>query len=403
MPPLVLFESISGRLQTGSIMDPRQRAALPTLSRQFLSALCQRAATKEDRAGPVARPDVPSEVAAMLRVYIARRLGIGPVKLHVEPQELPDGWETYNYAFQFAANSSLPEGLARPLILRIFAHRNGLPRARHEWAVLTHLDHLGFPVTQPLLLEESCNYFGGPFLLRARSQGPTLLRSALNKPWTVWSAGERMGKMHAWLHQLPISGFPAPPGSFLGRSLRDMTQVIAEGDCQGLQPGLQWLSDHRPSPPVRASILHLDFHPLNLIEQADRSLVAIDWTEADVGDPHADVGTTRMLLACIQPKHVTALDRLGLFAGGLFFRRRYLIGYRRCLPIDKARLVYYQAWAALRRLCHYSRWLRASPAVTGCKPSALEQLSGDHVHTLEAYFQKWTGTPVHLDADSLKG
>ena len=117
----------------------------------------------------------------MLRVYIARRLGIGPVKLHVEPQELPDGWETYNYAFQFAANSSLPEGLARPLILRIFAHRNGLPRARHEWAVLTHLDHLGFPVTQPLLLEESCNYFGGSFLLRARSQGPTV-RARIGRP-----------------------------------------------------------------------------------------------------------------------------------------------------------------------------------------------------------------------------
>ena len=205
-----------------------------------------------------------------------------------------------------------------------------------------------------------------------------------------------MGKLHARLHRLPISGFPIPAGSFLSRSLRELDQIIESGGWQDLKPGLAWLMDHRPAPPVQASILHLDYHPLNLIDDGTGALVVIDWTEAGVGDPHADVANTRMLLACMRPAHPTPFQRLEMMAGRIFLRRRYLIGYRRIAPVDRERLVYYQAWAALRRLCQYGHWLQAMPQKAGCKSSAIEQLSPEHLHVLEAYFEKQTGVAVRL-------
>jgi hypothetical protein len=63
-----------------------------------------------------------------------------------------------------------------------------------------------------------------------------------------------------------------------------------------LRPGLDWLSLHRPPPSRPASLLHLDWHPLNLIRGEGGGLTVLDWTEADVGDPHADLGTALMMI-----------------------------------------------------------------------------------------------------------
>ena len=48
--------------------------------------------------------------------------------------------------------------------------------------------------------------------------------------------------------------------------------------------------------PISHDIIHLDFHPLNLIYTQDREQVVLDWNEADIGDCHADVGTTLEML-----------------------------------------------------------------------------------------------------------
>src|SRR5262249_25044866 len=60
--------------------------------------------------------------------------------------------------------------------------------------------------------------------------------------------------------------------------------------------GLDWLCDNRPAASDSPSILHLDFHPVNIVVPRDRSPAVLDWSLVDVGDRHADVASTVILL-----------------------------------------------------------------------------------------------------------
>jgi aminoglycoside phosphotransferase (APT) family kinase protein len=283
-----------------------------------------------------------------------------------------------------------------PLTLHIYASAQGLPRAQAEFSVQGHLRRLGYPVPEPLLLEEGCGLFGGPFLLMEHVPGRTLFQALLRHPWKLWAGPAEMAAFHRRLHMLPAAGFPSAPGLFLPRCLEELQVLIRDQDLQGLRPGMQWLCDRRPSPPESACILHLDFHPLNLVCGPGPALVALDWTEADVGDVHADVATALMLMACCPAGRATFWERLAVPVGRWLLSRRYLRAYRRLATLDEGKLCYYRALAALHRLCRYGRWLRNGPEVTGSKPSSVQHLTPQHIGALQKYFHKWTGVAIDL-------
>ena len=83
-------------------------------------------------------------------------------------------------------------------------------------------------------------------------------------------------------------------------------------------------------------------------------------------------------------------------AGRPFFVRRYLRAYREHFPIDTKKLAYYRAWAALRRLCRYGKWLTAGAACATCKPCAIQHITRSDLASLETYFRRWTGVRVRL-------
>jgi hypothetical protein len=80
--------------------------------------------------------------------------------------------------------------------------------------------------------------------------------------------------------------------------------------------------------------------------------------------------------------------------------RRYRIACRRQMPLDEAKLGYYLAWAAFRRLCRFGVWFRAGPPVTGSKPSGLRHLQPRRVDVLRRCFLEQTGITVALPPDS---
>src|SRR5205823_2101339 len=105
-------------------------------------------------------------------------------------------------------------------------------------------------------------------------------------------------RLHARLHALTPDGLPEPPGSFLSRRLGEIDNLIRTYGLRGLLPGLDWLVRQRPGEPGWRHVLHLDWHPLNLMRAGDGTLTALDWNEADVGDRHADVATALLLVRC---------------------------------------------------------------------------------------------------------
>src|SRR5262249_855076 len=156
-----------------------------------------------------ADPSCPPAVAAKLLTS----LQTGGLRYREAPTPIPGGWEAYTYRLQFEPAPNLPHSLSGPLILRIYASPQGLPRARHEFAVQSRLWGLGFPVPRPRHLEASCDVFGGPFLLMERLAGETLFHHLLKRPWHIWDAPgvpARPAPRSAY-GPLPGSRRPLPP------------------------------------------------------------------------------------------------------------------------------------------------------------------------------------------------
>jgi aminoglycoside phosphotransferase (APT) family kinase protein len=287
--------------------------------------------------------------------------------------------------------------MARPLILRIYPSRQGVPRARREFAVQRHLHQRGQAVPEPLLIEEDCGLFGGPFMLIEHIPGQTLL-AGLRHDWTcVLSVARQLAELHLRLHRLPVGGFPAPPGPFLDRRLRELEALADKHGLDGLRRGLNWLHAHRPAAQGPAAIVHLDFHLVNIMDPEGRAPVVLDWSEADIADPHADVATTILLIHSAPLEKAALAERLIAPLTRWVLIHRYLRVYRLHFPLDLRTLRYYLAWAALRRLAVYGMWLHAGPQANGCKPSSIRHVESRHVGILRECFGHWTGVEARLD------
>lgn len=336
-------------------------------------------------------------VADDLLAYLRSRFGLRHATFAEHPQKIPNGWETYIYRFRLRESERLPAVLRAPLVLRLYAGPQGLPRLTHEFAAQRYVYRLNYPSAQPLLMEDDSRYLGGPFMLMEHVKGRTLVDLLFARPWQIYGGPARMGHLHASLHRLPVGGFPGPAGPLLQRSFLDMEGLVEEHGLSGLRPGVEWLMRQRPPDPDRSVQLHLDFHPLNLIFDGRRCTAVLDWCEADVGDRHADVATTMVLFKSVELTWDGAWQRIASWPGRFFLLQGYLEAYHRRLPLERARLRYYFAWASLRRLCRYAYWLRASPQSTGCRPSLAQHVNNDGIDRLAYCFQRCTGVRVTLN------
>ena len=56
-------------------------------------------------------------------------------------------------------------------------------------------------------------------------------------------------------------------------------------------------------------LLHLDYHPLNVLGEAGAISGVLDWTNADGGDPRADVARTGAILRFLPDNPTWTLQR----------------------------------------------------------------------------------------------
>ncbi len=344
----------------------------------------------------ITSPALQSSVAQNLLDYLQDHLGIPEVRFAEEPVQITLGWETYIYRFRLRPTAGLPPEYTDRLILRAYSSVHGLSRARHEFAAQEAMVRLGYPAPRPLLLEERCEPFGGPFLVMEWLPGQTLVELLCDRPWRIWGGPVQMADMHAQLHRLPLDGFPRRVGPFLERRLDEMREHLREHGLNGMVSGFDWLWRHRPEPPPRPCIIHLDFHPVNLLFEHGECRAVLDWNESDVGDPHADVAATVVLINTAPIELPGWWHRLAAWEARPMLRRRYLRAYRRRRPLDRGKLAYYTAWAAFRRLVTWGIWLHGTPHLTGSKLSSLHYVKADRVNLLRDCFHRWAGVGVRI-------
>ena len=123
-------------------------------------------------------------------------------------------------------------------------------------------------------------------------------------------------------------------------TLRDRPKTLDDSLDEG--PIRDILDSVWPLPRHNASVLlHGDYWPGNILWR-DRQLAAvIDWEDAALGDPLADVGSTR-------------LERL--WASGLEAMQHFTDHYRSLTSIDFAHLPYWDLCAALRPASKIDTW-----------------------------------------------
>lgn len=165
-----------------------------------------------------------------------------------------------------------------------------------------------------------------PALLLGWCAGEPLIRALQRRPAHVWRLGTRFGRMQAAIHT--IEPPPAPelrPGDWI---------AWAGADEAALQARLRMVAGET------ARLLHLDYHPLNVMTDGQRMTAVLDWANALVGDPRADVARSYSILA-IEPSW-PRLPHLTIFRWIL--ARAWLHGYQQAAgPLGDMALFY--AWA----------------------------------------------------------
>ena len=86
---------------------------------------------------------------------------------------------------------------------------------------------------------------------------------------------------------------------------------------------------------------HGDFHPLNVLVDAESSWV-LDWTDAGLGDRHGDVARTALLFKVAAIVADGRAERGALRVAGPWMARRYLRDYERHAHLDPKRLALWE-------------------------------------------------------------
>lgn len=162
--------------------------------------------------------------------------------------------------------------------LRIFPQgaREGRDR---EVAALNAAAEGGIPVPDLLATKLRSTR---PVIMTTWCAGRSVAESAAAAPWRVQALGVEMGRMQARIHRIEA------PESVRRRS-PDWIAWAGEAEPE-VQASLRAL-------PLRPdALLHLDYHPQNVLIEDGHVSGVLDWENVRAGDPRADVARTASIL-----------------------------------------------------------------------------------------------------------
>jgi aminoglycoside phosphotransferase (APT) family kinase protein len=214
-----------------------------------------------------------------------------------------------------------PEGQRARIVLRRHgpADLAGNPNvAAYEFRLLQQLHSARIPVPKPLHLDASGELLSTPAIVVEFVEG---------KPESSQSDVLRLAEILIQIHELDRSRFDL---SFL--RLRDELPPKRDGVDERVRDALEraWPLAQRNE----AVLLHGDFWPGNTLWRDGQLVAVVDWEDAAVGDPLADLGNARLEL-------LWAFGREAMNS----FTERYL---SRLSALDATDLAYWDLYAVLR-------------------------------------------------------
>ena len=229
---------------------------------------------------------IPAEALAAI---VAR---IEPSSTVVGTSALPGGLSSWMTKIEVQR----PDGSRHALVVR----RGRRPDAERdnlsfgvEFDLLRHLDAWGIPVARPRLFDDSERILPQAYVVLDFVPGTT--RFSTHDPTAM---ADRMAEVLAAIHQLDATStslpvLPLHTERMQGWLITDLTRREADPT---LREDLvrRHLDDHWPPPASELCLLHADYFPGNIVWYGDAIAAVIDWESAALGDPMADIATTRL-------------------------------------------------------------------------------------------------------------
>ncbi|MDP2675884.1 MAG: aminoglycoside phosphotransferase family protein [Dehalococcoidia bacterium] len=189
-----------------------------------------------------------------------------------EPQRVKGGWETLLWHF------ATPDGREHSLRVHHLPDREEF--ARHERLALQTCEKGGLPAPR---LEATGDFQELPAMVLSWCPGRPLLSYVEQRPWAIWRLGRLFGRAQAQVHALtpPPEFLAAAPDDWLLRIDEEYADLATHARTLGLST---------------SSLIHMDFHPLNLLSDGTAVTGVIDWPRAGAGDPRADLARTEITL-----------------------------------------------------------------------------------------------------------
>jgi aminoglycoside phosphotransferase (APT) family kinase protein len=251
---------------------------------------------------------------------VLHSLGYGEVEA-LEP--VLGGWETS--LWRFATSDG------RLHALRVYPGPQHARGTRNEEAALRACMVAGVPAPA---VEVTGQWEGRPTLVLSWCPGRTCLAAMLRRPWSMWRIGLSLGRQQARIHRVPPPSdlLEGAPEYWLAKAALQCPEVFDRVRRMALSTG---------------SLIHLDYHPLNVLTDKGRITGVLDWPNAGAGDPRADFARTATLL--LTSSSPPGPSRLPIGAA----RRLFYLAWRRGYASEAGPLgdlAPLMAWAGATRL-----------------------------------------------------
>jgi aminoglycoside phosphotransferase (APT) family kinase protein len=229
---------------------------------------------------------------------------------------------------------SMPDGKTRSVVLREHGARHDGHRLATEFAALEAVHSVGLAVPEPLVCDDSRSLLENPWLLMEYVEGSTEIPAN--------EVGVRIVAMARHLFDIsttPIDQLPALP-TILDPVPELLSWLPNEPLWDDLRATLMTLKDTAYR--GKLALIHGDFWPQNILWDESGSIKAvIDWEDACIGDPNADVA-----FACLELRYLYGKE------GEQRFKRAYS-QYR---AIEPFRFALWQAYAGTHAFQHMGNW-----------------------------------------------
>ncbi|MGE5335284.1 MAG: phosphotransferase family protein [Nitrososphaerota archaeon] len=217
--------------------------------------------------------------------------------------------------------------------------------AADEFRLLELLRSAGLPTARPYALDASRELFATPIIVIEYIEGEPILA-----PASIADLMPQLARQLVRIHQIDGTRFDL---SFLPSQTENWAKQISARPAHlddSLEEGRirDALESVWPWPQLNATVLlHGDYWPGNVLWRDGRLAGIVDWEDAALGDPLADIAVSRLDI---------------LWAFGIEAMHRFTREYVAAAPIDLTNLPYWDLCAALRPAGRLSAWVSDAAA-----------------------------------------